>query len=432
LFRQPPTFLQPIDRSDPLLWGSLVVLLVLVHLIAQGVTWSTTWIALWPWRRSRASHWSELARLAYPARKLERLLLIVTPLLIAVSRPGARLELLPEFAVNCLFVLAGWTGVLRGCVSWARRINPAMKTTPRPERAIWISNWAVTGVVILTAYGLFGIASWQLGLWSSIVIAAGVVCFGAYLNWGWPILMRLVGLIQPAGERFRTIALAIGERMQITPTAVVELQLPLANAFAFIATGNVGATTAALAVLDDDELTAVCAHEMGHLSEPAPVRAVRLAANFSLGLLVATPAALAHSIMVDWPESSDIDIFALYASLSMPVIFVVGSIVHRTVARRMELRADGLGKQFEPAPGSYARALEKLYFFNRVPLVAQKKKHAHPELYDRLVDAGAPPECPRPKTPPEWPLLVSLPCAIVAGSAGWFAIDWLLSVLTNR
>ena len=48
----------------------------------------------------------------------------------------------------------------------------------------------------------------------------------------------------------------------------------------------------------------------------------------------------------------------------------------------------------EPAPGAYARALEKIYEANLVPLVISSRHHRYPELYDRLVDAGAPPAYP--------------------------------------
>ena len=215
--------------------------------------------------------------------------------------------------------------------------------------------------------------------------------------------------------------------MEVRPTAVVELSLPTANAFAFIANRRIGATDAALAVLEDEELMAVCAHEMGHLSEPGRVRVGRIAHYFLWGLLVAIPAATRPVLLATDPQPG-----WLFFVWTLLLIFLVGMMLHSRVARRMEIRADGIGKQFEPAPGSYARALEKLYATNMVPLVARGKKHAHPELYDRLVDAGMPPEFPRPSPPSQWPLLAGLLVVLVGAAAGWFGLDWLTYAVTNR
>ena len=60
---------------------------------------------------------------------------------------------------------------------------------------------------------------------------------------------------------------------------------------------------------------------------------------------------------------------------------------------------NALGRQFEPAPGVYANALQKIYATNLAPMVVLKRNHSHPELYDRMVEAGAPPDYPRPLPP---------------------------------
>src|SRR6185436_6561823 len=53
----------------------------------------------------------------------------------------------------------------------------------------------------------------------------------------------------------------------------------------------------------------------------------------------------------------------------------------------------------ESAAGVFARALERLYRYNVTPAVLQKRLSVHPDLYDRLVSAGLPPEYPRPALP---------------------------------
>ena len=54
---------------------------------------------------------------------------------------------------------------------------------------------------------------------------------------------------------------------------------------------------------------------------------------------------------------------------------------------------------FRARAGTYARALEKIYEANLLPVVLREKR-VHPDLYDRLVAAGATPAYARPKPPP--------------------------------
>ena len=50
--------------------------------------------------------------------------------------------------------------------------------------------------------------------------------------------------------------------MGIRPRSFEVIALPQANALAFPFRGRIAVTDAALAVLDDDELSAICAHEL--------------------------------------------------------------------------------------------------------------------------------------------------------------------------
>jgi Zn-dependent protease with chaperone function len=432
MFPQTVALGQTIVRNHHRMWILTVVVLFLVHLIALGVTWLSVWTALWPWKRSSSPHWSERARLSYPARKLAGKLLLLLPIAAVASRLGHRLPVLPEVLINYLLVVAAWTGVLQAGHMWARRLNPAMDLTPRPASAMWISNWAITGVLVAAAFAVYGAVPREPNWRTLLIIAASVLIVGAYLNWGWSHLMRATGLIRTSGARLRAVVWTIADRMDVRPDAVVELSLPMANAFAFVTHRSVGATDAALAVLDDDELEAVCAHEMGHLSEPHRVRTARLSQGFLMGVLVVLPTLIGRSFTFDPNNGLDPSVALHLGTVALIAIFLVGTILHANLSRRMEIRADALGRKFEPVPGSYARALEKLYATNMVPAVAQKKKRSHPELYDRLVDAGVPPEYPRPSPPSQWPVRAGLFVAFVGVVAGGFGLEWLLSVVTNR
>jgi hypothetical protein len=97
-------------------------------------------------------------------------------------------------------------------------------------------------------------------------------------------------------------------------------------------------------------------------------------------------------------------------------------IFYRRLYRRMEIRADAMSKAVEPAPASYARALEKIYATNLVPVVISSRRHRYPELYDRLAQAGAPPEYPRPSAPPRGPLYLGLAVVVLGTIAGYVGL----------
>jgi hypothetical protein len=98
----------------------------------------------------------------------------------------------------------------------------------------------------------------------------------------------------------------------------------------------------------------------------------------------------------------------------------------------MEVRADALARGFETAPGSYARALEKIYAANLVPVVLGSKTKSHPELYDRMTAAGVAPEYSRPQAPSKRPFFVGLIVMLIA----WFilaaALKGAVNVIADR
>ena len=289
------------------------------------------------------------AGLAGPQSRHLRAFIAVVPLIIVVGLDGRRIDLLPAVVTNFLFVAAAWTGALESQVRWARRINPAMGLlTPRPWRAAWISNLALNGALILFGFVLFGLVPKDGGAAAWGIIAVGILAVGAYLSWGWMAVMQGTGIIRPASERLRAIVSHVSEQMNIRPRAVHTVGLPMANAWAFIAVRSVGASDAALEVLSDDELAAVCAHELGHLNEPAWVRAARFLYNLLLGVLIAMPAMIRLLVVGTGPGSIIVHLLVLCVAL----VLMAGLILHTRLYRRMEVRADALGRQFEPRPVS--------------------------------------------------------------------------------
>ena len=75
---------------------------------------------------------------------------------------------------------------------------------------------------------------------------------------------------------------------------------------------------------------------------------------------------------------------------------LVAPFVYRRVSHKLEMRADRLAQAHELDPGTYARALERLYQDSLLPAVEAKERATHPHLYDRLLAAGVTPDFPRP------------------------------------
>ena len=212
------------------------------------------------------------------------------------------------------------------------------------------------------------------------VAVAVVLAFGGNLR-----ISRYLGLLLPASERLLGAMEEATRRQGHRPVAVYSIPTTAANAYAFPFSRVVGVTTAALDELNDEELIAVCVHELSHLTEPRSVTAVRLAGSFALlPLFLMLPAYGA---------------FGFYGLLGAPALTILIVQVTRRVARKMEERADKAGKAHEGDPGIYARALEKLYRSNLMPAVMGQKRPVHPHLYDRMIEAGVTPEFSRPKPP---------------------------------
>jgi Zn-dependent protease with chaperone function len=168
-------------------------------------------------------------------------------------------------------------------------------------------------------------------------------------------------------------------------------------------------TDGLLAALDDDELTAVCAHELAHLTEPRRVALYRLA---PLTLLLALPLAR----LISTPEGL----------LAFEVAVLAGALVAvlgLRLSRRLERHADELGRAHEGEPGAYARALAKIYEVNLVPPVEGGRGGTHPHLYDRLVAAGGAPDYERPKPPPRAPFFLALTVSSLLALAGYAAVE---------
>ena len=193
----------------------------------------------------------------------------------------------------------------------------------------------------------------------------------------------------------------------------------MANAIAFVLERKIGVTDAALATLDDDQLAAVCAHEMAHLAEPRRVILARASGAFLLGLYIALIMASVRPILGSFGPDG-----MLWGIIAAFLFLIVGVLLLKRLGRKMEIRADSHATGWEPSPGTYARALERIAQVNLVPAVMGSRRNVHPDLYDRMIQAGVTPDFPRPARPPRWAFVLGLAGLLLAACLGLVAYSF--------
>ena len=326
-------------------------------------------LAAWAGRPLRAlppdAHWSERARLAWPVRRIGYALWVPATVIPAVLFDGGPLSLPPS----------GLRWVALVCLPLAALAAVALRTESR----------LVPGFSIRAR--LRSTATYVLLLWSPLLAA---------------ILLSLAGV--PESEAGLAAALAI----------VVALAtgggLHLARAAGLVRPPPDRARAALARALGDEELAAVMAHELGHLAEPRRIALLRTATAAVLPAAVVAAPAL-------WSRGGPVAAAgAVAAALAWLALF-------RALSRRMEQRADGAAHAHGPI---YARALEELHRVNLLPAVLGRRS-SHPDLYDRLVQAGAAPSWPRPEPPPRArraSRMLGLAVLLASVFAGTFAFAW--------
>ncbi len=74
--------------------------------------------------------------------------------------------------------------------------------------------------------------------------------------------------------------------------------------------------------------------------------------------------------------------------------------------------------------------LEKLYETGGISVVLRSSGGTHPELYDRMVRAGVPPDYPRPAVPSQGSYYLGLLMLTIGAIAGGFGLDWLVEAIS--
>ena len=418
--------MDPLSEARALLpswvvWGGALAYLVVAALTSLVASWLGVRLALGLRGPTADAHWTEHARQAFPARIASGMCVVLLPVLFGVM---ARLWIGPLCPLSPS-QLGGAAAAVAFVPALATHRRLARRVLPDPPRlGYWLMGalvmWGAVRPLLPIALLLALLApdellSAAMGLW---LLAALLLLWLALKGYGLRLLQWTGGVWPASAEVTALVKRAADRRGGGSPSAlphVLVLRWSMVNAFAYPSANILGFTDAALAKLDDDELEAVAAHELGHLSEPARARAVR-----SLQALMWIPLAAAKPLY---------SAFGLKSLFGLLVMFLLALVPLRRFSRRMETRADHHAHDDGQDAGIYARALEKLYRLNAIPAVLRQAQSTHPHLYDRLVAAGVEPAYPRPAPPSRWRSLGGLTVAVVLAlaptAAAWMAPFWL-------
>ena len=373
--------------------------------------------ALRPLHKCITSSWVERARLAYPPRVVTTANTILQPIwYIAASYS----------LYGFLSLEMSWMeiiGAYMGTVLVALQVERTIQNNPLSIRdflqrlkdyVLSLLTWLTILTPLLCAFGIVlslmprnldqRTIVW-LGM-STVLLALGSSGVGLFIA-------RAIGIASPAAARLQNIVNSTAARCGIRTAIAYEVRSRVANASAFPLCRRLIVTDKAMAALNDNELAAVCAHELAHINEPVGVLVLRVFGAVTYLLLIAIMRPLYGS-------------YGPSSLIILVVVFLGTRIILQRFLRLMEKRADTFGYIHQGEEGAYARALERLYEFNLVPVVMSGKGGTHPHLYDRLIAAGISPSYSRPAPPSRLTIFIAL---ISAAITSWILIGLLYFVL---
>jgi Zn-dependent protease with chaperone function len=373
--------------------------------LAAAVTFVTNWLALIPWRRNRDKHWTEQARLLFPVRRAGSASVWSVPGIIALLA-----VVWSRHSSFWIFTgLGAAIGAVIGNFSLDHEIFPWI-----PQRTLW--RWTVINCVtrLFTWMAFIGILLWmpdRFG-WRAFALGGGIIILWFLWTWEGAIwFWRGLGLLKAAPERLTGIVTEASTRMRIPFREVLVLDAPLAQAYAVPNTGRLLFTERIMEVTPDDELGAICSHELAHLAEPWTARYSRYIRMLPLlpwmflkplSYLMGPPGTLVATGLTS----------------------VITARIFKHISRKLESRADGMAKANESDTGAYARGLIRLYENNLIPAVHAKA--THPSLYDRVLAAGITPDFPRPASASNMAWYGNVLMVTVGGLFGYVLVSVVL------
>ncbi|MGE3668478.1 MAG: M48 family metalloprotease [Polyangiaceae bacterium] len=326
-------------------------------------------------------HWTERARLLMGVRSgflLFSFCLLASAPMAALGWAGAFSRFGP-FSLGALALMPLWV-VYRW---WVRNMYWLTFGVRETWREIFrgqllfmlLRPWMlITALALLAPKSLF--SGWTLA-W--FVFGCGCVLS---MSLGWTLRVgRLLGVVLDAPARVVAMVDQLAAPLGISVNRVYVVRTRAANAAALVIAGVVIFTEGLIENFSETEIRAITAHEIGHLSEPASTKALRVGVGLGFAPLV-----LLKPIGLELGTLGVL--FTCFVALLVPALFLRQS-------RKLESRADRHAAAGDDSQ-VFARALEKLAQVNGMPVVT-RGRGTHPNIYDRLLALGYEPDYPKPE-----------------------------------
>ena len=250
--------------------------------------------------------------------------------------------------------------------------------------AVFVALIGAIGYVVSLYYGNFSIALW-------VIIGAAIYALIQYFAAS-SIAVAMTGAHE-IQKRDNPRLFRIVENLSITlgiPTPKVYLiEDPAPNAFA---TGRdpkhaiVAATTGLLEIMDDRELEAVMAHEMGHVQN-YDIRLSMIAFGLVSAIGILADIVIRMFFFGDNRSNNTNPIILVFGIVVIILAPIIATIVQLAISRQREYLADASGVMTTRDTDGLVSALGKLASYGR-PMKKQNTSSAHLFLNDPLKKGG--------------------------------------------
>jgi Zn-dependent protease with chaperone function len=356
------------------------LILFCAALVSGVLTFVTNWFALKPWRRAAGRHWTERARILYPVRVAAISNQWVLPVTVSL---GAEL-VWPETAPRWwLIAIASVMGAIAGTIPLEREVFPRLRLPEIAWQCVlaWIVRFFLGGIF----FGACVLMPDMFDPQAFLIAGAFLLLLFFWSHNGWVGLCQCLGLFTKPTERLERIVRETAEKMNVAYGQILMMRSKFAQAYAMPATRRLLVSERLVKLLPDDEIGAICAHELAHLTEKRSEHWRRY-----LIWLTFLPWIFVHPVIHRFNAPG---FFTLIA-----ITFFAPKLT-RFLSVKLEARADSIAHANESGTGVYARALARIYEDNLLPAVNVQKTATHPDLYDRLEASGVTPDFPRPARP---------------------------------
>lgn len=339
-----------------------------------------------PYKKCTDSFWVEKARAIFPLRKYTINMLVWVTIfnffLSFIIFPTKSFGALKEMRLAG----AGITFAAALCIHryYKKQLGLRLKTfTDRLNRMLvyhlliqpHLSIIIITAIIMPAEFSRYSIF---------ILLIAVLVILFFFLGFTF-FLAKLTSFVLPAPDNVQTLAKNVAGLTGLpTLKGIYIIPWKSINGFAFPFIKQIGITEQALSELNDEEISAIIAHECGHCKENPLIQLLRTVQ----GLLILH---LAAALPV-------INSFGWFPYVCIVYGFLIISGLINKVRKKMEMKADLVAMGVEIYKIPFARALEKVARTNLFPVVLGRKS-IHGELYDRMENTGIDLSYEKPEPP---------------------------------